>query len=850
MERLFPDGGSCSTAGDMAEAYADILSYEGTLRAKIWYWRQLLAAMPAFLFNFTYWSGIMIKNYFKMAYRSLLKNRMSTVINLIGLSITVACAITMFLFMDLQLNLDRFHENAEDIYLVENVIQSGEKEQVWGDSPLPLGPALAADFPQVKTAVRVARSSGALRSGERIFNERLTFVDDQFFDVFSFRLKYGNQDALNDLSAIIISESLEEKYFPDENPLGKQVSITFNNEQVETFFVQGVLAHQSYASSMTFDVLLPFEKQRDLGRALTDWADITSATFVHIPNRADVASVEAQMDRYVEIQNAADTERQMAKLLLDPMLDVPTKTFAIRKSIMAKVHPAAAVISGILALLVLALACFNFMNISIASASRRLKEIGVRKVMGSSRRQLIGQFLGENLMLCFAALVFGVLLAEFYLIPGLNQLLIGEDRFFLNYSENGFLWLFLASLLFLTGLGAGGYPAFYIASFQPTDIFKGTQTVKGKKRFTRVMLTVQFVVSFILVALGVTFIQNADYQRQVDWGYDQAQTIVIPFQNSSDYAIFKNEIRNYSQVTGVAGSIHHVGRGNRQVVAKIDDVSYDVTQFEIGYNYIENLKLRLISGRTFDENLQSDRDESVIVNETFLTEVGWDAAETVIGKTLVSNGKTYNVIGVLEDFHYAPFIRKIQPVVLNVGNEAEFRYLLVNVAPGKAFQTAEAMQALWANLSPNIPYEGFFQDGVFDTYFQSMENSAKMFIFISVVALIISCMGLFGLVTLMIAKRRKEISIRKVLGAGIGDVIRLINKEFVTILLISVVIGGGLGFLMIRAMLGILSSSAMPLGPSPFLVTAGIVLTMAFITIISQVYRGASINPVDSLRNE
>ncbi len=794
----------------------------------------------------------MIKNYFKMAYRSLLKNRMSSVINLLGLSVTIGCAIVMFLFIDLQLNMDRFHENAGEIYLVENIIRSGEQEQVWADSPTPLGAALMEDFPQVERAVRIRRSGGAMRYGDLIFNERVSFVDDGFFNMFSFPLKYGDVNALSDPAAVIISEKLKEKYFPDENPLDKQITITFNNRQVATFVVKGVTENRTYRTSFSFDILIAFEKQRDLEKSLDDWADLTSATFVQIPNAADAAAIEAQMERYLRLQNEANPDRQMAKLLLDPMLDVPTKHLNIRKSIMAKVHPAAAIISGVLAVLVLALACFNFMNISIASATRRVKEIGVRKVIGGSKRQLIGQFMGENILLCLLALILGILLAEFYLIPGLNDLVTGDDRFYLDYAGNQSLWIFFMSVLLLTGIGAGGYPAFYIASFQPTHILKGTQTVKGKKRFTRVLLTFQFMISFILIALGVSMIQNADYQRRTDWGYNQAQTIVVPFENPADYTVFKNEVNRYSQVAGVAGSVDHIGRANQQAIVKIENVSYDVTRFDVGFNYIETLKLRLQEGRSFDENLQSDREESVVVNETFIEQIGWkDSPQaSVLGKTLLCNGKTYNVVGVVEDFHYSPFILGVQPVILTVADKADFRYLSVNVAPGKAIQTADALKSLWATLTPDIPYEGFFQDSVFDDYFQGMENSASMFTFISVIALVISCMGLFGLVTLMIAKRKKEISIRKVLGATVSDVIRLINKEFVFILLISVILGSALGFMMINAMLNIMADGAMPLGASPFIFTAGIILATALLTIISQVYRGAVANPVEALRNE
>jgi hypothetical protein len=451
------------------------------------------------------------------------------------------------------------------------------------------------------------------------------------------------------------------------------------------------------------------------------------------------------------------------------------------------------------------------------------------------------------------ALLFGIALAEFYLIPGMNNLIGGGESFYLDYSQSVHLWIFFVLLLILTGFGAGGYPAFYIAGFQPTRILRGAQTIKGKKRFTRVLLTFQFMISFILIALGITMIQNSDYQRAKDWGYNQAQTIVIPFRNNQDYTIFKNEIGRYHQISAMAGSVHHVGRSNRQAVVKINGTQHEVKRFDIGYNYIETLKLRLKEGRSFDPALSSDIDESVVVNEAFIRQAGWKsdlAGESALAKTILLNNKRCNVIGIVEDFHYAVFIYEIEPVILCLSREDHFQFLAINSSPGKAVQTADYLRAAWGKLIPNIPYQGFFQEEVFDDYFLSMDNNAKIFTFISFVALLLSGMGLFGLVTLMLTKRMKEISIRKVFGASVADVVKLINKEFALILVVSAVFGSILGYMMINALMNMMSGVGMPLGFSPFVYTVGVIFVTVFLTIISQVYKGAVTNPVDMLRHE
>ncbi len=843
---LFPDEGVHSPSGDLAEVFGSIYEKNGALRARLWYWSECLRAVPAYL-KFSFFRSLsMLKNYLTVAFRSLYKNKLSSMINVLGLAIAISCAMAVYLFLDLQFSMDRFHKNIEKIFLVEHTIENGGKRELWGNSPAPLAPALKQDFPQIEYAVRLSEARGAFKYGDRIFDERITFVDPDFFNMFTFPLLRGEPEALRDESALILSKEMAEKYFGDENPLGKQVSVTFGNAQVETFFVRGVAEEFPKSTSFNVDIFSAFEKQRDLGIDLNDWSQPRGCAFVQLSDPADAKNIAPQLERYVERQNAASQDRSVTAFLLDPMLEAIEKPLEIRGSLIGGFHPATSIIMSVVGILVLSLACFNFVNIAIVSAARRLKEIGLRKVVGGHKRQLVGQFIGESLLVCFIALFAGVMIAEFFVVPGLNNL-IGSTQFELEFAANGWLWAYLLLVLTLTGLGAGAYPAFYVSAFQPVKIFRGKQTIDGKKRFTRALLLVQFVFSFLLISIGVVLYQNAEYQKSHDWGYNQEQTLVVSFPNGDAQQRFRNAAEQIPEIIEMAGAVNHVGASTGRTTAKFAEDKHDVVRFEVGAGYFETLGLRLKSGRVFDRNLVTDVEESVIVNETFVEALGWEDAA---GKRIESEGKTYHIIGVAEDFHYAGFLFKIEPAVLQLAKEENHLYLAMRVRPGAAAQTDEKLRDLWAAQIPNLPYSGFFQDGVFDAFFRSADRGARMFVFVSAIALVISCMGLFGLVTLSLAKRMKEISVRKVLGASLSQVIALVNKEFFWILLISIIIAAPLSYMAADVMLQFGFKYNKPLTFAPFAQTGLLVLGTAALTVLSQVYRGATANPVDALRNE
>jgi ABC-type antimicrobial peptide transport system permease subunit len=789
----------------------------------------------------------MFKNYLKIAYRSLFKNKLATFINLAGLSAAIGCSIVVFLFIDNQYNRDAFHKNAQTTFFVESLVERNGQKQLWGFTPMPLGPALAADFPQVKRAVRLGFGGGAMRYADKVFDENIFFVENGFLDMLTFPLKYGEPNALAEKKNIILSDVLAQKYFGDANPVGKSVTLRFREDRLESFIVAGVAEKFPPQASFWFDALVSYEMYLDLINVeASDWKQRTAGTFIQVQQPQDVAAVSANLQSYIQRNNEASPDWPVTAFVFDNLLDLPSNSWKIRGDISNGASPTERTTLLIIGVFMLMLACFNYVNMAIASAGARLKEIGVRKVIGGKKLQLVGQFLSENLLLCALALVAGMALAQTFFAPAFNSL-FPTQSLALDFGANSRLWIFFASLLLSTCLIAGLYPAFYISKFQPVAIFRGKQKLGGRSRFSKSLLTFQFVLSALLIAASVIFTQNATYQKNRDWGYNQAQVIALPINNERQFTLLRDALGNNPAITNVAGSAHHVGIRSARRVMKYLEQSSEVVLFDVGFNYLETMGLRLKTGRDFDENLRTDLTSAIIVNERMVKEMKWQEA---VGQQVILDSTAYTIVGVVEDFHYADFRRRIEPALFRLRLPQDFRFVVVQAAAGKVMQTSEDVQQVWKTLLPDFPYNAIFQDEVFARNVRDNDGIRKLFTFIAAVALAISCMGLFGLVALSVAKRRKEFSIRKVLGANLAQITRLLNREFVVILSLAAVIATPVGYFLFDMLLDKVYFYRVAMNAAPFVMALFAILLTAVLTVSAQIYKVTTASPVEGLRTE
>ncbi|MFQ5676016.1 MAG: ABC transporter permease, partial [bacterium] len=738
----------------------------------------------------------MFKNYLKIAIRNLLNNKLYAFINIIGLGVAIAWSIVAYLNQTYNYGFDTFHKNADKIFRIKTVRLFNGQEQAWGVVPRPLAPALAADFQFIEKAVRLTRSRAVFRLDDKIFNETVLHVDPAFFDMFDFPLKYGRPDVLHDRTQIVLSEEMANKYFGDENPVGRQLTLRYGDRPPRDFVVGTVAEKIPDYSSIQFDALVNLDILVDVGRDRpNDWADWTHVTFVQVSDPSQLTSLAAGLERYMAAHNAVAPEWQIARFYFDPLRNLALNAWQenLRRDILKRaMHPAGMISPTIIAVLLLLMACFNYINTSIAFSSKRLKEIGVRKVLGGLRRQLIAQFMMENFLLCFCAFILALGLAEIF-VP-IHDNMWKYFELTLDYSENLGLMAFLAGLLLLVGMIAGAYPAIYISAYHPVTILRGRQKFSRTSWLSRTLLTFQFTVSILTLIASLVFIQNVD----LDIGYDKDFVMGVPLTNPGQYEPYRQAIESRSDILQIAGSVQHIGRTWGAGVVETASLKSPADVFGVGYDYLTAMKLRVLAGRNFDRNLVSDLNASIIVNQKLAQDLGW---KQPLGQSVLLDSVRYTVIGVVENFYNNSVWTPIQPCVLKLVGKESFRFLIARVQPGKPVQTAEFLRSAWHRIAPDVPYEGFYQDEVLDEAISVSDSIRTMFLFISALAITISAMGLFALVSLNVARRTKEIGIRKVLGASVAHIIALVNKDFAWLLLTAAIVASVAGYFTVQALL-------------------------------------------------
>ncbi len=832
--------------GDLEEEYNLIIQESGNKRAVFWYWKQVLLSILPYILSSVAWNFIMIKSYLKMTYRSLKKNRLFSYISIFSLSVAIGCALALFVIMDLLLYIDHFHENADEIYQVKTVTKINDRNELWGNSPVPLGPALKADFPSIKSMVRLTYGNGIVRNNDRVFNERFLFADEDFMNMFSFPLKHGDRNALNEKNAVILTEDMATKYFGDADPVGQPITIKFRDGANITFFIRAVTENMPVSASFRFNFLIPYSHWLDFDRDTgSQWEKTTRAMFIQVGIPSELERIKTGFGRYINIQNDADPEWAAVDFIFDPLLNLVWSAYETRNSLAFGQGATGVIVFMLIGIFLLLLACFNYVNIAIASNTKRLKEIGIRKVLGGSRAGIIRQFLGENIILCMLALIIGAVLTQYVFLPVIemstdveimNSIFMGED-----------LWLILLGILLFTGIIGGAYPAFYISAFRPVQIFQKKLKFSRRNPFTKILLISQFSVNFLLITLCIVVRMNAEYQRGLDWGYDQDRLVVVPINAGSYFDPFNSEISMNPSVVHTAGARHHIGHSYANDIVEYQERQYDVKRFDVGAGYLESMKIRLISGQLFEADKEAEMETSLIVNEKFLISMGW---EDPFEKQIKLNNKYYNIIGVVEDFHYSDFMDSIDPVMFRFTGKESYNYIVVRTGGESVEESGNFLRETWKRLIPDEPYEGFYQDEVFNGYFNGEDRISSLFGFFAAIALVISCMGLFGLVSINITKRTKEIGIRKVLGADFANLFNLINRPFLILLAVSLSSGSILSYFLINAVMEAMHEYHISVSAVHIVITSSFIVFTAVIAAFSQIYKAANSNPIDSIRYE
>lgn len=789
----------------------------------------------------------MFRSYLLTGFRNMIRNLMTSAINVVGLAVALGCAVMIYILLDSYYNLDAMHQKLDRIYLVVNHVKNGDNTTAWAYSPR-LSAGVLKESTAVEQVVRVERGRGAVRVGDRVFEEGMWFVDPSFTDIFSFKITQGNPKTLHELNGAIITEEMAIKYFGDIDPIGKTISIKFS-ETVKKEFVVGAIVEDTPAnSSMYFNFLVPMSmKESMIDKSEINWSAFAAVTFILTKQSTSIDQLASSLDVIKKTQSGSSSNFPIQRLDLVPLRDVPVRTQEenISGSLSWGNATAAMVAFAVLGTFLVLLACFNYMNVAVASVSTRLKEIGIRKVIGGGKKELITQFLVENLMVCAVAMIGGTALAYFLLVPGFDQLYPVKIEFEISTFANGAV--FFGGLLLFVALVSGAYPAIYVASFNPVSILKGKQKFGNKSMLSKILLGSQFTLSVITIICCLVFVWSGYYFEKIDWGYNHEQNITVPVASNQQYQKLRDKASQQKDIVSVAGTKSQIGWEKVTATVAAGTQEYNVTHFEVGFNYLETSNVRLTAGRTFDEKIDSDKTEAIVVNQSFVKHHNW---ENPVGQFVMHNGKRAYVIGVVEDFHYDDFFANVEPVMFSIVPEEQFKYLVVKTAAGRTNIVFDFLKTEWKGVAPDDPWRGFLQDDVFKSFFDSNHANNIVGYFISGITLLLACMGLYGLVSYNLTRRLKEFSVRKVFGASLTQIFGLMNGDYIWIVGIALLIGIPVGSYLINMLINSVYPDPIPIASTPYLLTGIMMVVTVALTISTQLRRISKESPTVTLRAE
>ncbi|MCI0693964.1 ABC transporter permease [candidate division KSB1 bacterium] len=783
----------------------------------------------------------MLRNYIKIAYRNFRLHKGYAFINVSGLTLGTACFILIILFIQDEWSYDRYHKNANRIYRIESIDPLDPKAVASTRLQAPMAPALVKDFPEVVSAVRLWPKRNVLlnRGNKKFYEDRLLYVDPSIFDVFTFPLSKGDPKvALETPNSIVITETMAKKYFGNEDPMGQMLTV----DNARVYQVTGVSKDIPRNSHFRFDFLIPFSNVVHVfGNAVNEW-NLVSAFCVYLllqPNYSPTALAKKLPDfnkRYMAQKQA---------FYLKPLTSIH-----LHSHLPSELEPNSDIryiyIFSAVALLILFIACINFTNLATARSARRAMEVGMRKVVGAYRWQLIGQFLSEAILLSFIALLLAVLLVELFL-PAFNDLV--DKNLSVDYSNIAVL-LGLGGGALLVGLLAGSYPAFFLSAFRPVYALKSATSTGSKSAMLRKGLVVfQFTISVALIASTFIIYNQMKYIQKKNLGFKKERLLVLKLNDpelKSKSAFVKRELLQIPSVTAATASRGRPGKEGMATEFKVEGLEKPmwINTFGIDYDFVETYEMEMAEGRNFSEDFVTDREAAFLVNETAVRAFGW--TDPVFRK-LEWFGITGEVVGVIRDFHFKSLHEKVEPLVLYV--EPKPSELALKVHTDDIASTLASLKKKWEQLSPDYPFDYFFLDEDFDRLYRAEDRLGKIFGYFAIFTILIASLGLFGLAAFTTEQRTKEIGIRKVMGASIPGIVLLITKNFAVLVFIAISLGTPIAYYGMNQWLQDFAYR-IEMGLDTFLLAGIIALVITLITVSYQSLKAALANPVEALRYE
>jgi putative ABC transport system permease protein len=804
----------------------------------------------------------MLKNYIKIALRNISRNKLYSALNIVGLAIGIACCILILFYVQDELNYDRFNDKADNIFRIVPTFTTSERTMYMGTNAHVMGPMLKEEFPEVDNYVRFTSygSPKVLTYGDISFSEeKFVWADGSVFDIFSFVLLQGNPDeALVNPNTLVISEKVAEKYFGNDSPLGKSIQINHNS----LYTITGVMKNLPKTSHITPDILASFSTlglKPSTNIAMDLLNQVNYYTYLLLRPGSIPTIMEQKFTESINKKIAVILKSLggTAELELQPLTRI--YLHSNRENELERTGDMAYVwlFTGI-GLFILLLACLNFMNLSTARSANRAKEVGLRKVVGAHKPQLVRQFLGESMILTLIAFLLSVLLV-IVTMPVFRNI-SGKDLTLQSFLNPVFL-LGLFGLFFIISLIGGSYPAFFLSAFRPVEVIQGTLRRGAKSSALRIVLvSFQFAVSIILIIGTFTVSRQLNFIRSKNLGYDKEHVIAIRMRNpetQKKFEAIKEAVRRYPSVLNVSAStstpleyndfsVHHAE-------GKPEDESMMLFAIMVDEDFIDTYKIDIVQGRNFSIEFPTDMGNAILINETAVRKLGWQ--DKAVGKHIdrfatMAKKIPHKIVGIVKDYHFQSLHEQIQPLMLYYSSPyGNYNMLSVRARPENIQDTLAFLETTWKQFDTQFPFEFSFVDDQYDATYRTEVRLGKLFGYFTALAILIGCLGLFGLTSFTTEQRTKEIGIRKILGASVSGVIFLLVRDFIKWVFLAVVVAWPIGYFVMRDWLQNFAYRA-SLGVWIFLSAALLALAISVLTVSYQSIKAALANPAISLKYE
>jgi len=789
----------------------------------------------------------MMRNFFKIAWRNLLRNKGFSFINIFGLAVGMASTILILLWIQNEISHERFHKKLDRIYTLNNRDKFNGELWAWNTTPKILAPTLQQDYPEVEEAVRVSGASFLMSVGDKHLIERGSFTDPSFLKVFSFPLIRGNSaTALNQLNNIVITEKFAKKFFGNEDAVGKIIRI----DSSDNFTVTGVMQELPNNTSFNFEYLLPWSYMTKIGWADSSWGNNSIQSYVMlkpgIPQEAFNAKIKNVTIDHTKGTGDSSTTQVFVQPLREQWLYSKSEN---GKYVGGRVETVK--LFGIIAAFILLIACINFMNLSTARSEKRAKEVGIRKTVGAQKSFLITQFIGESILLAFLAFVLALAMVELSLSAFNN--LVGK-KLFIDFG-NLYYWLFAFAFILFTGILAGSYPAFYLSSYKPVKVLKGTFKASHALITPRkVLVVLQFTFAIALIICTMIVEQQIKYAQGRDTGYTQDKLAYTFIQGDVDkyYQSIRNELLTTGAVTAITKSMSPItqrysdGWGWQWTGSTQEDLKTDFVRMASDADFVKTMGVHLVEGRDIDVYKYATDSNAMLLNEAAVKAM---RLKNPVGTVVNADGGVWHVVGVLKDFIYESPYEKIQQLAV-MGPKSWFTTVHFKLNPQNSTEkNLQAIQTIFKKYNPQYPFDYKFADESYAVKFRDEQRIGTLAALFAGLTIFISCLGLFGLATYMAENRIKEVGVRKVLGASVLTITTLLSKDFLKLVVISLVIASPVAWWAMSTWLE-KYTYRVGIGWWVFALAGLLSVAIALITVSYQSIRAAIANPVNSLRTE